>query len=83
MSYVSHEKNHPTFHYTGWLIGILGSIIPNKPNKRRFFSLLMCLFLGGWKNITLTGDYNLELPSRMQSSPPGLFSPFLGYGIPT
>ena len=22
-SHVSHEKNPPTFHYTGWLIGIL------------------------------------------------------------
>ena len=21
--YLSHEKNPPTFHYTGWLIGIL------------------------------------------------------------
>ena len=21
--YLSHEKNHPTFYYTGWLIGIL------------------------------------------------------------
>ena len=23
LGYMSHEKNPPTFHYTGWLIGIL------------------------------------------------------------
>ncbi len=27
--YVSHEKNPPTFHYTGWLIGILTMVYYN------------------------------------------------------
>ena len=25
--HVSHEKNHLTFHYTGWFIGIIGILI--------------------------------------------------------
>ena len=45
--HMSHEKNPPTFHYTGWLIGILtmvyynpyikGSIIPYRPQPTRVF----------------------------------------------
>ncbi len=31
MIQMSHEKNPPTFHYTGWLIGILTMVYYN-PN---------------------------------------------------
>ena len=78
---LSHEKNPPTFHYTGCLIGIhswfvlipisLGGIIPNIQQLTNVLFIAHLELLGGCT--TYSPVHNDQTSQHMKNGPPSLF----------